>query len=359
VTPEDSSHDDTSAWRLPLVRAARHTLRQHRLVAIGCATVLATAALGATAFATDTSGSSGKAPVAAPVPVGATSATPAASAKPSPSATPSSKKATPSPVATKTTAKATQSATSTTSARPAQSVLTEAAGPVINDGPGNAAVAVLDLNTGASASYNGGSRFQTASIVKLDILSTLLLQCQQKNTSLTSAEKSLATTMIENSNNDSATSLYNDDGGAPAIDAANKIFGLTDTTVGTDGYWGLTETTAPDQLRLLENVFTGDSALTEIDRQYIQNLMSQVEPDQRWGVSAAASPGTSYMLKNGWLPNGDTNLWSINSIGEVQHSGHTYLVATLSDNEPTEDTGISHIENLAAKSVEALSGAGY
>jgi hypothetical protein len=195
--------------------------------------------------------------------------------------------------------------------------------------------------------------------VKVDILSALLLQSQDNGTPLSAPEQSLATTMIENSDNDSASSLYNDAGGAPGIDAANRAFGLTETTVGTDGYWGLTETTTYDQLQLLKNVFTTGSALTAASREYIQGLMSQVESDQQWGVSAAASSGTPYMLKNGWLPDSDTGLWSINSIGQIQHDGRTYLVATLSDNQPDESTGIAHIEKVASTAVSALSEAGY
>ena len=95
--------------------------------------------------------------------------------------------------------------------------------------------------------------------------------------------------MIENSDNDAASDLYDDDGEATGIDAVNKAFGLTDTAVGTDGYWGLTTTTVTDQLKVLRQVFTSDSLLTSSSRDYIQNLMSQVEADQRWGVSAAAS----------------------------------------------------------------------
>jgi hypothetical protein len=225
------------------------------------------------------------------------------------------------------------------------------AGPIGQDG-GNVAVAVDDLTTGAASSYNGSKEFVTASIVKVDILSTLLYQSQQAGEAISDEEQELATTMIENSDNDSASDLYWDDNGSTGIDSANQVFGLSETTAGTGGYWGLTTTTVDDQIRLLRQVFTGNSALSPASRSYIQGLMGDVEPDQQWGVSAAADAGTSYMLKNGWLP--DPDLWEINSIGEVIHDGQRMLIAVLSDDNATEDAGISIVETVAARAAGAI-----
>jgi hypothetical protein len=228
------------------------------------------------------------------------------------------------------------------------------AGPIRQDG-GNVAVAVDDLSTGVASSYNGSKEFITASIVKVDILSTLLYQSQQAGQATSGEEQQLAAAMIENSDNDSASDLYYDVSGSAGIDSANSVFGLSETTAGTDGYWGLTTTTADDQLRLLRLVFTSDSALSSASRSYIQGLMGNVETDQQWGVSAAADAGTSYMLKNGWLP--DPDLWEINSIGEVTHNGERMLIAVLSDDNATEDSGISIVEAVAAKAADAIAAA--
>jgi beta-lactamase class A len=226
-----------------------------------------------------------------------------------------------------------------------------AVAPVIRSDDGHAAVAVDDLTTGQVASYNGGGEFDTASIVKVDILSTLLYQLQQSGGSLSDEQGELATTMIENSDNDAASDLYDDDGAATGIDAANKAFGLTGTVVGTDGYWGLTTTTVTDQIKVLRQVFTSDSLLTSSSRDYIQDLMSHVEADQRWGVSAAASDG-SYLVKNGWLPNPD--LWEINSVGEVTHDGQKLLLVVLSEDNETEDGGIDLVQQIAVAAANAI-----
>jgi beta-lactamase class A len=238
---------------------------------------------------------------------------------------------------------------------PAQQDLTAAVAPLIAQSGGDASVAVDDLSTGATAAYDGGTEFVTASIVKVDILATLLYQLQQAGQSMTTDDQYLAATMIENSDNDSASDLYADVGGPQAIDDANQVFGLTQTTVGTDGYWGLTTTTAADQIQLLRTVFTTPSPLSAASQSYIQSLMSQVEPDQQWGIPAAADPGTPFMVKNGWLPN--PTLWEINSIGEIVHDGQQLLIAVLSAGNASEQAGISLVQTVAATAAGAVTSA--
>ena len=210
---------------------------------------------------------------------------------------------------------------------------------------GRVSVAVLDLRTGVSAGYGGGE-FDTASIVKVDILAALLLRTQGR---LTPAEQAEATTMIENSDNDAATELWEAIGGQQGLDAANKRLGLRDTEGGPGLLWGLTQTTAGDQLRLLRQVFSEDSVLPS--QAYLQGLMAHVETDQRWGVSAAGYG--SCELKNGWLQRSQTGLWDVNSIGRVTRGSHSYLIAVLSKGSATEAQGITLVESAARRSMPA------
>jgi hypothetical protein len=236
----------------------------------------------------------------------------------------------------------------------AQQALTAAMAPVARADDGQVTVAVDDLATGAEAAYGGKQEFVTASIVKVDILATLLYQAQQADQQLSQDEQALATTMIENSNDDAASDLYADAGGAQAVDQANQVFGLSETTAGAGPYWGLTETTVDDQIRLLRLVFTRPSVLTVQSRTYIQDLMTQVEADQQWGIPAAADDGTQFMVKNGWLPDPTTGLWEINSIGEVVHDGQRMLIAVLSEGNSTEDSGISLVQTVAETAAAAV-----
>jgi hypothetical protein len=215
-------------------------------------------------------------------------------------------------------------------------------------GDSTMSAAVLHTDSGAAAVY-GKRMYATASIVKVDILAALLLQAQDDGRELTGHERSRAVTMIENSDNDAATSLMQAIGGAAGLDAANQRFGLTSTTAARA--WGLTRTTSADQLRLLQTVFGTRSKLTWSSRTYLQGLMRHVAADQHWGVSAA---GSDWALKNGWMPRSATGRWDINSIGQVKADGHTYLVAVLSAGQPTKETGIERVESVAKAAVRVL-----
>ncbi|ROR46879.1 serine hydrolase [Kitasatospora cineracea] len=216
---------------------------------------------------------------------------------------------------------------------------------------GHFAVTVADPGSGASAAW-GTDSFVTASIVKVDILAALLLR---NDGVLTGDQKAAAALMIEQSDNDAATALFDAVGGATGLDEANAAFGLTGTAAGTDGFWGLTSTTAADQARLLRVVFTEDSPLGSASRAYLAKLMGLVADDQDWGVSAA-DQGGAVQLKNGWLPRDSTGLWVVNSIGRIEYGGRPLLVSVLSDGSATEDAGIALVESVAAAAVRAFAG---
>ncbi len=211
------------------------------------------------------------------------------------------------------------------------------------------AVAVLDTVSGESASYGDGG-FDTASIVKVDILAALLLQAQDEGRRLTATEESCATAMIERSDNDAASVLWRTIGRAEGLDAANERFGLTRTEGGEGTLWGLTQTTAVDQVTLLRQVFGPGSELDGVSRTYLCGLMGRVVQGQRWGVSAAGD-GCGWALKNGWLPRAATGLWVVNSIGRVTAGGRGCLVAALSKGNPTWAAGIALVEAAAVAAV--------
>lgn len=207
-------------------------------------------------------------------------------------------------------------------------------------------VAVLDTESGAGAAYGDGA-YDAASIVKVGILAALLLRAQDEGRELSGAEHAYAEAMIRRSDNTSATELLKVIGGEEELDAANERLGLTGTKAAHA--WGLTQTTAADQVRLLEAVCGTDSVLSAASRAYLTELMGHVEADQRWGVSAA---GTDAVLKNGWMPRTTTGLWDVNSIGRVESGGHTLLIAVLSRGHATKEAGIALVESVAKAAVD-------
>jgi hypothetical protein len=142
------------------------------------------------------------------------------------------------------------------------------------------------------SSWDGA--FDTASIVKVDILATLLLQAQDASRRLTAAERSYATKMIGHSDNASATALWQGSGWGCRLDldAANKRFRLTAALGGDGGPCGLTQTTTGGPTPPAPASVGEGSRLSPASRTYVQGLMKQVEPDQQWGVSTAAQPNS-------------------------------------------------------------------
>src|SRR5674536_7031 len=131
--------------------------------------------------------------------------------------------------------------------------------------------------------------------------------------------------------------------------AASDVYkrqGMPDTVPGDGGYWGLTRTSAADQVQLMRTVAFPNPVLGEAARGYLAGLMSNVTPSQRWGVSAGVPPGVPVAVKNGWLP--VANGWEINSIGHVSGGLHDYVVAVLSVGSPSMDDGISTVEVVSS-----------
>ena len=220
----------------------------------------------------------------------------------------------------------------------------------------HAGIAVVDRVTGVSVTYNGGVRFATASVVKVDILATLLWQAQRAGREPTTVQRRRATEMITESDNDAADELWETVGGAGGVGPANRAFGLHETSPNRAGYWGMTSTTVADQVRLLGVLADPAGPLSTGSRGYLLGLMSRVESGQRWGVPRAAGTGASAVyVKNGWLASvADRGRWIVNSVGRIVEPGHDWLVAVLSDHNPTEAGGISLVEHLARTALTGL-----
>jgi hypothetical protein len=217
--------------------------------------------------------------------------------------------------------------------------------------------AVYDLRTGQTWHFGRGQPQDEASVVKLDVLETLLAERGRIGIELSAGDRALAVQMIEDSDDDAATSLWDEVGGASGIRSFNTSAGLADTVpsscVNCPGFpwpgWGLTTTIPGDQLTLLRTLVEPNSLLTNTERNYALSLMENVTPGQRWGVSGGVPAQATVALKNGWLPlNSANNNWQINSVGWISGRGRDYLIAVLTTGNPTEQYGIDTIDQLAA-----------
>jgi hypothetical protein len=100
---------------------------------------------------------------------------------------------------------------------------------------GATAVAVYDYVSGRWRFHHKAAGRYTASIVKADILETLL---HRQHGSLSDYQRSLARRMIEESDNSATDQLWEDIGSGPGLKRYNDRVGMSDTTPGPDDHWG-------------------------------------------------------------------------------------------------------------------------
>jgi Beta-lactamase enzyme family len=200
--------------------------------------------------------------------------------------------------------------------------------------------AVYDVQSGKTYVYDPGVREKTASMAKIDILADLLYEHQQSDTSLTPKQTKLATSMIEQSNNNSANKLFTAIGGYDAISAFNKLLGFNQTIESYD--WGQIETTPFDQLKLLKVIALPNNILTTASRTYEMGLMESVISSERFGLGWGSPTGALVGQKDGWYPESDTG-WQVNTTGFVEFHDRFYLATVMCTKNPDENYGISTV----------------
>ncbi|MGW5697139.1 serine hydrolase, partial [Streptomyces asiaticus] len=210
---------------------------------------------------------------------------------------------------------------------------------------GTVAISLRDHTTRTRCTLRANQRFDSASVVKVTVLGTLLWDAQRHHRGLTKREKTLAKAMITKSDNASTSKLWKQL--RPArVKAFLRAAGMDATVPGKDGYWGLTRITANDQERLLELITHPNTVLTDASRTYILSLMGKVIREQRWGTPAGAPRGVRIQVKNGWLER-SSHGWRVHSVGAFTGGGHDYTLTVLTQDDRTMEAGVATIEAVA------------
>ena len=208
-----------------------------------------------------------------------------------------------------------------------------------------AALRVYDKSEDLNCYLNSKMHFDSASVVKVTILGTLLREAETQHRHLTASEAGLARLMITQSDNNAASALWAHVGRGRLEYFLGRA-GMKQTQLGPGGYWGLTQITAHDELLLMQLLQYPNTVLNAASRSYALNLMAQVIPSQRWGVPAGAPASLTVHVKNGWLPLA-THGWRINSIGCFTGHHRGYSIVVLTEDNPTMAYGIATIQGAA------------
>ncbi|MFF0788005.1 serine hydrolase [Streptomyces spiralis] len=210
---------------------------------------------------------------------------------------------------------------------------------------GTIAVGLRDRSTDTTCTLRESSAYDSASVVKVTVLATLLWDAKKHNRYLTDREATLAKAMITKSDNDATSSLWKQLG-LTKVKGFLAAAGMTQTKPGADGYWGLTQITVRDEQKLLGLITARNSVLSDNSRAYILKLMGQVVSSQRWGTPAGAPSSVAVHVKNGWLQRA-THGWRVHSVGTFNGAGHDYMITVLTQDNSTMDYGVTTIQNIA------------
>ena len=218
---------------------------------------------------------------------------------------------------------------------------------------GQITAAVYDAVTGMTYSYQAGLQVDTASVIKVAIMAAILRKAELAGRSLSPSEADAMTKMIEASDNDAATDLWSEIGARDGMTTFLNTAGLTQTVTDPAGHWGLTQTTALDQVKLVREFAFPSRILGFSSQVYGLSLLQNVIPADDWGVSGGVPDGVSVALKNGWLPVGAAD-WIVNSVGYVQGRGRSYVIAILTRGSSTFGDGVQTIDELSTMVWKAL-----
>ncbi|MGP4047534.1 serine hydrolase [Streptomyces sp. 2A115] len=210
---------------------------------------------------------------------------------------------------------------------------------------GTVAVGLHDRSTNTTCTLRSTKAYDSASIVKVTVLATLLWDAKKHNRLLTQRESDLATAMITKSDNAATTKLWRQLG-VSKVKGFLTAAGMTQTKPGADGYWGLTQITVRDEQRLLALLTARNSVLSDNSRAYTLKLMGKVISSQRWGTPAGAPSSVSVHVKNGWLSR-STHGWRVHSVGTFKGGGRDYTISILTHGNSTMNYGVTTIQTVA------------
>jgi hypothetical protein len=204
-------------------------------------------------------------------------------------------------------------------------------------------LAAVDPEFHLTCNFHASRHFDAASVIKATIISALLLKVGGP-VHLSAHQRHLAWLMITESDNDAATTLWDEVGRMHMQEFLNRA-GMRHTVL--NYAWGLTLLTAHDEMLLLRVLSNPGKVLSAKSRSYVLWLMAHVVAYERWGVSAGAPADVTVHLKNGWLPYPDGSDWHINSIGAFTGHGIGYQIVILTSGNAGESYGIQTVQAAA------------
>jgi hypothetical protein len=216
----------------------------------------------------------------------------------------------------------------------------------------NVNAVVYDVTRQRYYTYHPLAQFIMGSSMKVPIMLTFLDMIEREGRQPTDDEMNLLTTMIENSDNDSASALYYGEiGGAAGVADYLQRIGITGLDPDPDA-WGYSLVSPLTMVNILTLLYNG-KILTAQDRRLAFYLMENIESDQQVGVGDTAPKGAAAAMKDGWLPDPD-GYWAMNSSGIVTLGSETYIISVYTDEQNSLSDGQAIADHVCGAIVSLL-----
>lgn len=217
-------------------------------------------------------------------------------------------------------------------------------------------IAVVTARDGILYSENGDEQLETASVIKVVVMTCVMARAEQQGRYVNEWELSLMWPMITYSDNDATDVLWNDLGGGPGVAACLESLEVTGITPYDGPYWGTSTASATGFATLMARLAFGE-LVNPVHRAAALALLTSVIEEQRWGVPAGADESGAEVVgvKNGWYPDDDG--WRVNSVGFISPldaNTEPYAIAVMTNYQSTQEYGIETIEGLALPVYEVL-----
>lgn len=180
----------------------------------------------------------------------------------------------------------------------------------------------------------------SASVVKALFMVALLREDGVRHDALTVGEKALLEPMIQRSDNQAATAVFNRVGQPALYRLADRI-GLDHFS--TQPTWGLTTITAGSQARFFSRI---EQYIPKRHRAYAMHLLTRIVPSQRWGIPPVAPHGWTLHFKGGWS---GAPSWRINQVMLLRRHPRRFAVAIFTREQPSMLYGEQSIEGVAKR----------
>jgi len=204
---------------------------------------------------------------------------------------------------------------------------------------GRTSLAVLD-SQGRLAGLRTRERFQSASVIKVMMLTAYLQMLGAHRRSLRAGDNSLLYPMVHISDNDAASAVLSLVG-AGALTRVAREAGMRDYALGS-GWWAYSQTSAADQARFFAVL---DRLIPRRFYAYARGLLAGIEPSQSWGFPQVARPRWQVFFKTGALPSEGL----FNEAARLERPGVTFTAAVFTTADPSMAYGEETIRGVAAR----------